>query len=147
VIDARRDFQEGFTMVQPKYDVAISFLSADESIAAALNSALSDGLDVFFYPQKQEALAGKDGLEAMRMPFLVESRISVVLYREPWGETQWTRVEQTAIQESCLRHGWQRLFFVMLDNTSAAPKWLPTNWVRFNYADFGLEQAVGAIKA
>jgi hypothetical protein len=77
VIDARRDFQEGFTMVHPKYDVAISFLSADESIAAALNSALSDGLDVFFYPQKQEALAGKDGLEAMRMPFLVESRISV----------------------------------------------------------------------
>jgi hypothetical protein len=30
---------------------------------------------------------------------------------------------------------------------SVLPIWLPTNHVRFNYADFGLEQAVGAIKA
>jgi len=103
-------------------------------------------LDVFFYPRKQERLAGKDGLEAMRTPFL-ESRILVVLYREPWGETPWTRVEQTAIQDSCLEHGWQRLLFMMLDTTSAPPKWLPTAHVRFNYSDFGLEQAIGAIKA
>jgi hypothetical protein len=68
-------------MTQPRYDVAISFLSADESIAAALHRALSDGLEVFFYPRKQEELAGKNGLEAMRTPFLEESRIVVVLYR------------------------------------------------------------------
>jgi hypothetical protein len=92
-------------------------------------------------------LVGKDGLEAMRTPFFEGSRIAVVLYREPWGKTPWTRVEQTAIQEGCLKHGWQRLFFIMLDNTSVPPNWLPTNYVRFNYADFGLEQAVGAIKA
>jgi hypothetical protein len=134
-------------MTQPRYDVAISFLSADESIAAALHRALSDGLEVFFYPRKQEELAGKNGLEAMRTPFLEESRIVVVLYREPWGETPWTRVEQTAIEDGCLKQGWQRLFFMMLDETSVPPKWLPTTHVRFNYADFGLEQAIGAIKA
>jgi hypothetical protein len=132
---------------KPKYDVAISFLSTDESIASSLFKLLSNGLEVFFYPGSQEQLAGKDGLEAMRTPFLDESRIVVVLYREPWGETPWTRVEQTAVQEGCLKHGWQRLFFMMLDKTSAPPKWLPTTHVRFNYADFGLEQAIGAIKA
>jgi hypothetical protein len=137
----------GFKMARPKYDVAISFLSADEPTAAGLSNALNEGLEVFFYPRKQEELAGKDGLEAMRTPFLDDSRIVVVLYREPWGETPWTRVEQTAIQESCLKHGWQRLFFVMLDKKSAPPKWLPTTHIRFNYADFGLEQAIGAIKA
>ena len=134
-------------MAEPKFDVAISFLSADEPLAAALYNALSEGTEVFFYPRKQEDLAGTNGLESMRTPFLEESRVVVVLYRESWGNTPWTRVEQTAIQDSCLRHGWQRLFFMMLDNTSSPPKWLPDAHVRFNYADFGLEQAIGAIKA
>ena len=133
--------------MQPKYDVAISFLSADESTAAALYNSLSAGLKVFFYPRSQEELAGTNGLESMRTPFLDEGRIVVVLYREGWGKTPWTGVEQSAIQDGCLRCGWQRLFFVMLDRTSEPPRWLPDAHVRFNYADFGLEQAVGAIKA
>lgn len=108
-------------MAQPQYDVAISFLSADESIAAALYNALSNGLKVFFYPGRQEVLAGTNGMESMRTPFLEDSRIMTVLYREPWGKTPWTRVEQTAIQESCLKHGWERLFFMMLDDTSTPP--------------------------
>jgi len=134
-------------MTQPKHDVAISFLSADEPVAAALYSKLSEGLDVFFYPRSQEELAGTNGMETMRAPFLGDSRVVVVLYREPWGETPWTRVEQTAITDGCLKHGWRRLFFIMLDKASAPPKWLPTTDVRFNYADYGPEQAVGAIKA
>lgn len=84
---------------RPKFDVAISFLSRDEPTAAALNDALVKGLGVFFFPRKQEELAGTDGLESMRQPFLVDSRVVVVLYREPWGETPWTRVEQTAITD------------------------------------------------
>src|ERR1039457_6586180 len=122
-------------MAHLQYDVAISFLSMDESISAALYNTLSNGLEVFFYPRKQEALAGTNGMESMRTPFLDDSRIVVVLYREPWGKTPWTGVEQIAIQESCLKHGWQRLFFMMLDNTSPPPPWLPYTHVRFNYAD------------
>jgi hypothetical protein len=132
-------------MALPKYDVAVSFLSADESIAAALNSALSDGLDVFFYPQKQDALAGTNGTESMRQPFLEGSRIVVVLYREPWGKTPWTHIEQAALQDRCLT-GFNWLFFMMLDRTSVPPPWVPLTNIRY-YADFGLEQAVGAIKA
>lgn len=132
---------------QPKYDVALSFLSVDEPIAAALHDRISEGLNVFFFPRNQEELAGTDGLESMRIPFLEDSRLVVVLYREPWGKTQWTRVEETAIQEGCLKHGWHRLFFIVLDKASALPIWLPLNHVRFNYSDFGLEQAIGAIKA
>jgi hypothetical protein len=133
-------------MAHPKYDVAISFLTADDSTAASLHDALSEGLEIFYYPRKQEVLAGTNGLESMRKPFLEESRVVVVLYREPWGETPWTRVEQTAIQDRCLT-GFNWLFFMMLDKTSTPPPWLPVTHVRFNYADYGLEQAVGAIKA
>jgi hypothetical protein len=135
------------TIENPKYDVAISFLSKDEAIAAALHQKLSSGLQVFFYPRNEEDLAGTDGLESMRKIFFDNCRVMVVLYREPWGKTPWTRVEETAIKESCLEHGWQRLFFVVLDRANSIPVWVPQNHVRLNYQDFGLEQAVGAIKA
>jgi hypothetical protein len=102
---------------------------------------------VFFYTRKQEDLAGTDGLESMRKPFLDGSRLVVVLYRGGWGETPWTRVEQTAIQEGCLQHGWNRLLFIVLDKTCPTPAWLPTNCISLDYAHYGLEQAVGAIKA
>jgi hypothetical protein len=131
----------------PKYDVAISFLSKDSHTAAALNDKLSEGLNVFFFPRKQEDLAGTDGLESMREPFYDNSRVNVVLYSGGWGETPWTRVEETAIKEACFAFGWRRLFFIFLDQTKAYPKWLPDTYVRFNYAEYGLEQAVGAIKA
>jgi hypothetical protein len=38
----------------PKNDVAISFLSEDQTTAAAIYSKLSEGLKVFFYPRNQE---------------------------------------------------------------------------------------------
>src|SRR5579859_2521122 len=110
----------------PKYDVALSFLSADEPTAGAIYDRLREGLEVFFFPRRQEALAGTDGLESMRTPFLNESRVVVVLYRAPWGKTPWTGVEETAIKEGCLKHGWHRLFFVVLDKTSTLPIWLPS---------------------
>jgi hypothetical protein len=130
----------------PKYDVAISFLSKDEATAGAIYQKLIEGLQVFFFPRNQEDLAGTDGLESMRKPFLDDSRVMVILYREPWGKTPWTRVEETAIKEACLEHGWERLFFIVLER-GTLPAWLPQTHVRFNYADYGLEQAVGAIKA
>jgi hypothetical protein len=130
-----------------KYDVAISFLSQDQAIAAAFHQKLTESLEVFFFPRNQDDLAGTDGLESMREPFVRGSRVIVVLYRERWGKTPWTRVEETAIKDGCLEHGWERLFFVVLDRESPLPRWLPQTHVRFNYEDYGLEQAVGAIKA
>lgn len=131
----------------PQYDVAISFLSKDGDTAAALNERLTEGLQVFFFPRRQEELAGTDGLESMRKPFFDDSRVMVVLYQDGWGQTPWTRVEEAAIKDSCLAHGWQRLFFVVLEHSSVLPVWLPHTHVRFNFAEYGIEQAVGAIKA
>ncbi len=131
----------------PKYDVAISFLMRDEPTAAALYRDLSQALNVFFFPRKQEDLAGPDGMESMRKPFLEDSRVMVVLYREQWGKTRWTAIEEAAIKEACFNGEWKRLFFVALDHISELPKWLPEYHVRYNWDDFGVDQAVGAIKA
>jgi hypothetical protein len=126
-------------------DVAISFLARDEPVAADLTDRLAAGLDVFFFPRKQEELAGTNGLESMRTPFQ-EARVVVVLFRNPWGETPWTRVEQEAITDRFLKQGWKWLLFVQLDNESRLPAWLPDTHVRFALEQYGAEQLAGAIK-
>jgi hypothetical protein len=126
-------------------DVAISFLAKDEPFAAELYARLEQTLKVFFFPRQQDELAGTDGLESMRTPFL-ESRVAVVLFRQPWGETPWTRVEETAIKDRCLAKGWKSLLFVTLDKASPLPVWLPNTHIRFSSQDYPLEELVGAIK-
>jgi hypothetical protein len=130
----------------PIYDVAISFLYQDLAVAQALYDELSKSLAVFFFPRNQEELAGSDGLESMRAPFRNQSRLNVVLYRPKWGNTPWTGVEEVAIKESCLATSFKSIFFFVIEPTHELPKWLPDTHVRFNFADFSLEQAVGAIK-
>jgi hypothetical protein len=131
---------------EPAYDVAISFLAEDQQIAQALVDQLeASGLKIFFFPHNQEELAGTNGMETMRAPFL-ESRVNVVLFKQPWGKTPWTRVEDAAISERCFKGGWSSLMFVQLDKTSRLPKWLPATHVRFAMEDYGIDQLVGAIK-
>lgn len=131
----------------PKYDVAISFLARDEDVSRSLADKLeASGFEVFFFPRNQEELAGTNGMESMREPFF-SSRVNVVMFREPWGKTPWTGVEQTAITERCLDNGWDALMFVQVDGTSQVPKWLPKTHVRFALNAYGLEQLAGAIKA
>jgi hypothetical protein len=125
------------------YDVAISFLVADEKIASALKSKLK-GLDVFFYPHNQEELIGTNGLESMRAPF-ISARVNVILYRPRYGNTPWTGVELAAIQDSCLKTGYRSLVFVQLDKNDKSPAWLPDTHIRCVLGDFTIDQLVGAI--
>lgn len=129
-----------------KHDVALSFLSTDELIAIQLHDSLSAQLDVFVYSKRQEELAGTEGLATLRQAFRAEARVVVVLYRDGWGKTPWTRVEETAITDRALKEGWDWLLFVMLDSTSTPPKWLPETRIRMNLPDYGLEQIAGATK-
>jgi hypothetical protein len=84
-------------------------------------------------------------MESMRTPFL-NARVNVVLFRHPWGQTPWTRVEDAAIAERCFKGGWESLMFVQLDKTSKLPEWLPPTHVRLVMAQYGFEQLIGAIK-
>jgi hypothetical protein len=131
----------------PVYDVAISFLYQDLALAQALYDELSKGLEVFFFPRNQEKLAGSDGLESMRAPFRSQSRLNLVLYRPKWGNTPWTGVEEVAVKESCLATSFKSAFFFVIEPVSEIPAWLPETHVRFSFADFTFEQAVGAVKA
>jgi len=128
-----------------QFDVAISFLSKDDSTAQSLADMLSP-LKLFCYSRNQEDVAGTDGMESFRAAFRDQSRMQVVLYREAWGQTPWTKIEQTAIQERCLAEGWRGLFFVMLEDAKR-PKWVPDNEIHFDLTTFPMEQLAGAIRA
>ena len=125
------------------YDVAISFLSGDEPLALKLYEKLSEGLSVFLYSKKQEQLAGTDGLESFRQAFFSKSLLIVVLYRDGWGQTRWTAVEELAIKERMFNGGWHSLLFVMLDQQSKYPAWLPETHIRLDYTRFA-DNLVGA---
>lgn len=128
------------------FDIAISFLHEDLDTATLLRDALAESFEVFIYMKKQEELAGTDGLESFRSVFRHRSRLVVVLLRERWGTTPWTRVEMEAITDRFLAEGPAFLFVVMMEQYTP-PKWIPEKLIRFSLADFGMEQAVGAIKA
>ena len=99
-------------MDNPQYDVAISFLSKDEPIAAAIHHKLTEGLKVFFFLRSQEDLAGTDGLESMRKPFFDESRVMVVLYREPWVRHRGHELRKVQSKKPALSTGGRDCFLL-----------------------------------
>jgi hypothetical protein len=127
-----------------KHDVAFSFLAQDLTLTTKFADALAP-LTSFVFARKQEDLAGTDGQESFRAAFRFDSRLNVVLLRAHWGQTPWTRVEEAAIQERCLKDGWEHLLVVNLDG-SAPPKWIPAVNLYLDLQTFPFEQAVGAIK-
>lgn len=131
----------------PQYDVAISFASADEPLAAQLRDLLQPPHSVFLYSKAQEQLAGRDGIEAFRTVFREHASLVVILYSAPWGQTPWTRVEKTAIEELSLAEGWEHLMFVRLNDADPVPKWVPKPHLYLNLQTFGMSDLVGAIKA
>lgn len=128
------------------YDIALSFCHEDLSVALAIGERLGDAFRIFVYAKRQDDVAGTDGLESFRDIFRNRCTLAVVLFRSKWGQTPWTRVELEAITDRFLKEGPQFLFFVNMDDSSPPP-WMPEKLIRLSYSGFGVEQAVGAIRA
>jgi hypothetical protein len=129
-----------------EYQVAFSFLDPDEPLAKTLAERLRSGMKVFIYSERQLELAGKDGLETFAAVFRAGARVCVILHRTGWGQTKWTRVEETAIKERALESGWDFLLVVALDS-SRPPVWLPSTKIWYGYERFGLEALAAVIDA
>lgn len=111
-----------------KYEVAISCLKEDASLAQQLYDFLQPRVrSIFFYPHNQADLVARDGLEAFQGVFRRESRVVVVIYREGWGQTRWTAIEEIAIKEMCFDAGWSRI--VLYSEDEKIPKWLPQSYI------------------
>src|SRR6056297_3068211 len=92
-----------------KYDIAFSFLADDEQIAIDISERIKDKFEVFIYSKRQEDLVGTDGQDTFSEIFKDKARTVLVLYRQNWGRTNWTRVEETAIKDRWFNKGYDFL--------------------------------------
>lgn len=130
-----------------KYDAAFSFLAQDELLATELNDLLQDRVRTFLYSKKQEEIAGTDGEESFNSVFGRDARLVVVLYRKGWGETPWTRIEQTAIRNRAFEHGYDFVKFIPLDDAPSVPPWLPRTQLWVGLKRWGVAGAASIIEA
>jgi hypothetical protein len=130
-----------------KYDVAFSFLAPDEPLATRLSDQLAGRVEVFLYSRRQEEIAGTDGEVLFNRVFGEESRIVVVLYRAGWGQTPFTRFEETAIRNRGYKHGYDFALFIPLDSPPTVPEWLPKNRMWIGLERWGEATAAAIIEA
>lgn len=121
-----------------EYDIAISFLQEDEQLALNLLAELKSQFDVFIYSKRQDKLAGTDGQNTFTDIFSKKSRAVLVLYRENWGKTKWTRVEETAIKTRWFNDGHDFLLLIPIEE-SKPPKWFPEVMIYYDYKTFGFK--------
>ncbi len=132
--------------VEKKYEfeVAFSFLEDDEKIAYEINDTIQDRYSTFIYSQHQKEIVGTDGAETFRQVFEEKSRIVVVIYREQWGKTFWTRIEENAIKHRVLEESADFTIFVSLDGNK--PKWLSKTQIWYDYNRFGAKSTAAIIE-
>lgn len=106
-------------------DVAFTFLSPDLGLAEELARLLRDHVSTFVFSEHQKDLAGTDGVAQFTSIYQKRARFVVVLYRDGYGNTKWTRVEKTAVTSRALELGWDSLMLISLDGK--VPKWLPSS--------------------
>lgn len=130
-----------------KYDVALSFLVQDEPLATQLANILEERHRVFLYSRQQEQLAGTDGEKTFNEVFATQARMVVVLYRQGWGESPWTRIEETAIRNRAYEEGYDFALFVPTDDKPTVPTYLPKTRLWIGLARFGVNGAASVIDA
>ena len=115
-------------------------------LACLINDILQDRITTFIYSRKQEEIAGTDGEETFNRVFSSEARIVFVLYREGWGKTPWTRIEESAIRNRAYGEGYDFALFAPLDKPPSVPKWLPKNRIWIGLERWGIEGAANIIE-
>jgi len=85
-------------------------------------------------------------METLTRLFAEEARVVVVIYREQWGQTKWTRIEQDAIKNRAFEHGWDFLIFVIKDKLAKLPAWLPKTRLMFGLERYGIDGLASVIE-
>jgi len=135
------------TEIKYEFEVAFSFLQVDEKLATEINDLIQDKFATFLYSERQKILAGTDGEQIFNGVFGEKARIVVIFYRDGWGTSPWTRIEETAIRNRAHTDGFDFTTFVQLDEKSTMPKWLPKNRIYYNFERWGKKGLAPVIEA
>lgn len=128
-----------------KYDAALSFVGRDQQLALEIADRIGDRMSTFVYTERQEDFAGADGMEQHARIYGEESRVVVILHRKEWGQTDWTRFEETVIRDRAFQKGWEFLVTVALDS-SEKPVWLPKTRIWVDFIRYGINGVATSIE-
>jgi hypothetical protein len=128
------------------FDVAISFQGTDEALAAEILDLIQDRFRTFIYSKKQDILAGRDGEDRFGEVFSNGARVVIVLCRPEWGQTPFTRIEETAVKNRTFNEGYDFSLFVPTTDPPFVPKWLPKTRLYYNLPRFGVQGLAAVIE-
>jgi hypothetical protein len=124
-------------------DIAFTFLSRDLGLAEELARLLRDHVSTFVFSEHQKDLAGTNGVAQFTNIYQKRARFVVVLYREGYGQTSWTGIEEAAVTSRPLELGWDSLMLISLDGK--VPIWLPMSRLFAGIDAVGHQVAADAI--
>lgn len=130
-----------------QYDIAFSFSADKEHVANKLNELLTNRVECFIYSERQKELAGADGEDKFNTVFQYQARIVVIILSKTWGQTKWTKIEETAIRNRGYEHGYDFVVVIPTESGIQIPKWLPKNRLWVNIERWGLKSAAASLEA
>lgn len=133
-------------MPQPQYDLAISLLERDAAVGKLVYDRLSPQFNVFFYTENQKELEFRNGLEILSEIYRRGSKAVLTLLRPEWGETRWTRLEESAIQSRVSDEGPLFLMAVPMEQMQV-PAWIPPTYIYREWERWGPDMFVGSVLA
>ena len=70
-----------------------------------------------------------------------------MLFRQGWGESPWTRIEETALRNRAYDEGYDFALFVPTDDRPTVPKYVPKTRIWIGLARFGVNGVASVIDA
>jgi|GEM_PF-5718854 len=129
-----------------KYDIAFVFFEKDEHLVNQINNLLKNKLKTFLNSKKREY---KDDLEREMLlldVFKKQSRCVVIFYRNKWGTTPYTAIEEKAVRTRISEEGNDHLLVISLDNPPVVPKYLSKAQIWTELAQAGINGTAAFIE-
>lgn len=114
-----------------KFEVALSYVGAQQALAARLSATLRErGLSVFFDRVDVETIVGRDGPDALTDIYRAQARVCVLLLSPAYEQSAWTRIEREAVLAR--RSTDRTAFLIPVRVEGEPPDWLPRQLLYFD---------------
>lgn len=116
-----------------KYDLAISLLDKDAQLGWDIVEKLGNPDRIFFYKKDIDEITFTNGVNAFGDIFSKHARFVLVLFCENYGNTDWTAIEYSVIQErfkKTIKASNSPILFCKIDS-SPNPTWLPETYIYY----------------
>jgi hypothetical protein len=129
------------------YDVAFSFMEEDRDLVSRIDTLLQDRFKTFVPSRREEFIAHTDFERTVQRVFGCEARIVTVLYRDIWGRTGSTLMEETTLRNRAHEEGYDFILLIPVDPPPSLPPWIPKKQIWLGLDRWGAEGTAAVIEA